>query len=305
MDVDWSQTIIAKMNPSASTKTGTNLGPWGPPWLSPSQSGRLIYTPYAQPLTELIDLIGETGAAYLSVTPCIVEALVETSRNFNKPVRLDSVLLRGGQITDYTNQIVADELGARTIGLYSSKEAGAIASPCPSGDGYHVNDESVLVEIVDDSGKPVKAGQEGRVIVTPFTSTAVPLLRYDQGDMAIMSDGCSCGRTLMHLKKITGRVRSAFRHPDGRATSRELPMDCRKMLGASRLQIIQTGPTNFTVRYIAKDWNVPIDHERFKQRFREIFFPDAVITLVEVDDFVISETGKFQERICDWNPKLV
>ena len=51
--------------------------------------------------------------------------------------------------------------GAGVTEFYSSKEAGAIASRCPSGDGYHVNAEAMLFEVVDDQGQPVPPGRSG------------------------------------------------------------------------------------------------------------------------------------------------
>ncbi|MDQ0868264.1 phenylacetate-CoA ligase [Arthrobacter sp. V1I9] len=40
------------------------------------------------------------------------------------------------------------------------------------------------VEVVDEVGKPVQIGQVGRIIATGLRLTAMPLLRYDTGDMA-------------------------------------------------------------------------------------------------------------------------
>ena len=59
----------------------------------------------------------------------------------------------------------------------------------------HVNAESVLVEVVDDAGRPVAPGQSGRVVVTPFGSTPMPLIRYDQGDI-VVAGMCMSVRTM-------------------------------------------------------------------------------------------------------------
>lgn len=76
---------------------------------------------------------------------------------------------------------------------------------CPFGHGYHVNAEAVLLEVVDANGLPVPPGEPGRAVITPFASTALPLIRYDQGDIVIAGTTCECGRALPHLEAISGR----------------------------------------------------------------------------------------------------
>jgi hypothetical protein len=101
-----------------------------------------------------------------------------------RTLRLDCALTHGERLTEADRLAIRRGLGARTLETYSSKEAGQIAHPCERQAGLHVHAESALVEIVDAAGRPVPEGQSGRVIVTPFVSTAQPLIRYEQGDFA-------------------------------------------------------------------------------------------------------------------------
>ena len=61
---------------------------------------------------------------------------------------------------------------------------GIIALQCPSGGLYHLQSESVHVEILDEAGRPCAPGEIGRVIVSPLHNFAMPLLRYESGDYA-------------------------------------------------------------------------------------------------------------------------
>ena len=89
---------------------------------------------------------------------------------------------------------------------YSATEIGPIALQCPLHTHYHVQSETVLVEILDEQGAPCAAGQVGRVVVTPLHNFAMPLLRYDIGDYAEVGLPCDCGRTLPVLSRIVGRA---------------------------------------------------------------------------------------------------
>ncbi len=89
---------------------------------------------------------------------------------------------------------------------YGLNEIGIIAACCPETGRYHVHDEHCLIEIVDDENRPVATGEFGRILVTTLTNFAMPLIRYDTGDIAEALDGpCPCGRTLPSFGEVPGR----------------------------------------------------------------------------------------------------
>jgi phenylacetate-CoA ligase len=70
----------------------------------------------------------------------------------------------------------------------------------------HITDENVIVEFVDDLGKPVSVGEEGEMVVTHLESHDFPFIRYRTGDVGVLSDEqCPCGRSLTVLKSVEGR----------------------------------------------------------------------------------------------------
>src|SRR6185295_14515719 len=98
--------------------------------------------------------------------------------------------------------------GVGVVDVYSSEECGQIALQCPEHEQYHVQSESVLVEVLDDEGRPCAPGTIGRVVLTTLQNFAMPLIRYDIGDFAEPGPACPCGRALPVLTRIVGRVRN-------------------------------------------------------------------------------------------------
>ena len=107
--------------------------------------------------------------------------------------------------------------GVPLVDVYSAEEVGYIALQCPEHEHYHVQAESVLVEILDERGAPAPPGETGRVVVTDLHNFAMPLVRYEIGDYAEVGEPCACGRGLPVLRRIVGRVRNMLR--DARAAS--------------------------------------------------------------------------------------
>jgi phenylacetate-CoA ligase len=115
-----------------------------------------------------------------------------------------------------TRRLVREAWGVAVADSYSSEELGYIALQCPDTEGYHVQSESLIVEVLDDAGMPCNPGETGRVVVSTLHNFAMPLLRYASGDYAEAGGDCACGRGLPLLRRIVGRQRNMLLSPDGR-----------------------------------------------------------------------------------------
>ena len=103
-------------------------------------------------------------------------------------------------------QALAATWGAEVYGTYASTEMATSFSDCPAGRGGHVPPDLCVIEVVDEQGRPVAAGEAGEVVATPLGIEGTPLLRYRTGDIATLhSEPCSCGRTPPRLGPILGR----------------------------------------------------------------------------------------------------
>lgn len=96
--------------------------------------------------------------------------------------------------------------GAEIMDMYSTQEVGYVSLQCPASERHHVQSEVAYVEVVNDSGEPCGPGEVGRVLVSTLHNYAMPLLRYDVGDLAEVGEPCDCGRTLPVLNRIVGRA---------------------------------------------------------------------------------------------------
>lgn len=103
--------------------------------------------------------------------------------------------------------------GAPVFDFYGSREVGAIAGQCARG-AMHLFTFNNWVEVVDDHGQAVQPGAPGRILVTTLHNYAMPLIRYDIGDTAVVGEACPCS-PLPTLARLTGRVTDHFLTRDG------------------------------------------------------------------------------------------
>ena len=83
-----------------------------------------------------------------------------------------------------------------------------VAHECPHKKGLHIFSDVFYPEVIDPkTGKPVKKGEKGELVITTLTKRAIPLLRYGTRDIvSINYEKCACGRTSPRISKIVGRT---------------------------------------------------------------------------------------------------
>lgn len=303
-DVDCGRDCVAVFGDDpdeAPWPTGRVLGPWGAAWDPARIDGALIRLNRLTSYENIVEFIARRQPAYLTTGPNTALAIALTARRLAVDIRLEAYLAQGGMLEAVHRDAMRDIFGARTVELYSSKEAGHIAHGCPAGEGLHVNAESVLFEIVDEHGAPVPPGVSGRVVITPFFNSAQPLIRYDQGDLASWQAPCGCGRPLPRISNVIGRSTTLFYHPDGRVCSAFLSA-YRPLLDCSAWQVAQTGPTRFEVRYVPLRPDMRGDEAALAERMRAFYFDDAEIGFVMVDAIAPGPGGKPREYVNEWLP---
>lgn len=111
-------------------------------------------------------------------------------------------------LTDAARRAIEERWGVEAYDNFGSVETGAPAFECREKNGYHINEDGYIFEILDpERYQPVAPGQEGLLVVTSLFKEAAPVIRYNLEDVGSFLEGpCPCGRTLTRLGKIRGRV---------------------------------------------------------------------------------------------------
>lgn len=139
---------------------------------------------------------------------------------------------------------------ARVAEYYGSNEVNGLAYECERG-RRHVTEEHVIMETVDNAGQPVW-DQPGRILVTDLDNHVMPLLRYELGDVGVLTrEPCPCGRSLLVLKELQGRRQDLLRNARGAV----LPAiffagQFRNLRGLRAYQVVQKQLDEVTLRYV-------------------------------------------------------
>ena len=147
----------------------------------------------------------------LTCTPSYAIYLGEAAQKAGMELSLKAGVFGAEPWSEALRGQIEDLLGIKACDIYGLSEVigPGVASECiEAQDGLHVNEDQFLVETLDPTtGKPTEEGMPGELTFTTPTKEALPLLRYRTGDIASLNRSpCACGRTLVRMSKVTGRV---------------------------------------------------------------------------------------------------
>ena len=144
----------------------------------------------------------------------------------------------------------------------------------PGKKGWHICEETI-VEIIDPStGKKVRDGELGEVIVTRLNNIFF-LLRFGTGDLSrLITEACPCGRTSYRLAGIAGRVGDAVKVRGLFVAPSQLKM-LQARFNNLPLQVVVTRKglddiLKLRIEKISPDIGSASWEENFKKVFREI-----------------------------------
>jgi phenylacetate-CoA ligase len=102
--------------------------------------------------------------------------------------------------------------GAKIYSTYASSETITTFCECTAQRGGHLHPDLAVLEIVNDAGDALPAGEIGEVVVTPLSIEGMPLLRFKTGDISFLVDEpCACGRFSPRLGPILGRKKQMMK----------------------------------------------------------------------------------------------
>ena len=148
----------------------------------------------------------------------MIAQYMERNNIFLDNLGLTSAVANSEYLNPYTKTTLGKHLNTQILSRYSSEEIGIIAQQTlNSPNSFVINHASYVVEVLQfDNNESVKPGEFGRIVVTDLFNFAMPIIRYDTGDIAklgINDEG------VIQLDEIEGRKMDVIYDSDGNLIS--------------------------------------------------------------------------------------
>lgn len=161
-----------------------------------------------------IMLIKDYGATVLVCTPSYAMHIAEVAKELGINPKED-LCLRVGMFgaepwSEGLRKKLEEALGIKAYDNYGLSEAmgPGVAGECETQNGMHIYEDNFIAEIIDpDTGRPVKDGEYGELVITTLTKEALPLFRYRTRDITRLNkEKCACGSIFARMDKPIGRT---------------------------------------------------------------------------------------------------
>lgn len=275
------------------------LADMGPPiWrrnLPMHQTYVSIHHMTRQNLPALVDYLQTRKVAYYSGYPSglylLATYLLDKGIHLRHPPR---VVFTGAEtVLPHQRWAIEKALDTEVADQYGASEMVANISECRK-HRYHVDMELGIIEFEPSAALQPR---QRRIICTALHNLAMPLIRYEIGDIATVSgDECHCGRQAPVVEQIDGRIESYIITPDGRQLGR-LDFLFKDSLSILEAQLVQDRLDHVLVKVVVTDAYSLADGQKLVADMRGYLGNAINIDIKCVDQIPREANGKFRQIV--------
>lgn len=215
------------------------------------------YTSYQTSCEDLIDEFKVYSPNVLYGTVSRIYLLKERMRELEITYHFDIILTRSESLPSKIKIELEKFFQGKAYNIYAAREFGPIGQECAMQNGFHINEDRLYIEIVDDNYRPIPPGNSGQIIITALHNLQFPFIRYAIGDRGrVISEPCWCGLTTPRLF-FDGRLCDFLILPNNkRFPASDLLALANELRGIDAFQIIQTSKESLELKIIVRNLRI-------------------------------------------------
>lgn len=249
-----------------------------------------------QNVHKIIEILQSGRIDYLRGYTSAIFYIAQEMNRRNIHITVPFISVTAEQLYDFQRKEIELALGKNLFNQYGCGECGALAMECSSHEGLHHVFEHSILEVLDDGNKPVK---HGRVILTNLDNYAMPLIRYENGDMLTLAERkCTCGRHSQLIAHIDGRQYDILEGEEGHFAHAGffddciLKIDLMNKYKIRQMRIVQKQQTIFKLQYVA-DMKIGSDDEaKLNEEYRMILGDSVQLIFEKKEKLSSASSGK-------------
>jgi phenylacetate-CoA ligase len=184
---------------------------------------------------------------------------------------------------------------------YGCREVMLMGSECEAHDGLHTSMENLIVEVIvrerDGTIRAARPGETGEVVITDLHNLACPMIRYLNGDLAVArgDDRCACGRGLVRIGPVQGRVTETMFDGEGNPVGGLVFNIIFSAIGhvAKTFQVVQRRDRSVVFKVVPYEGTaLPAKEEEILRAHAARYLPGAPFTIEVVDHIPLTRAGK-------------
>jgi len=253
--------------------------------LTPESTSRLI--------AELASNKYEVVIAYASVFDILSANLQQRGLNLQIP----KIIPSAEPVSNVQRERWHKIFGTEVFEIYGSREMNSIAGESCDHNGLVVNSDIYHVEITNAQGKVLPLGNPGLITITSFLDRGMPLIRYQLGDIGVLSEPADdIAPNFPRLRITHGRVLDVICCPSGKMLPGEFFPHLIKEISdhVERFQVVQERIDHIIVRVQPRPTWIPEYVEYLRDKISTQIDGEMQIDIKVVEKIKVSASGKFR-----------
>lgn len=241
--------------------------------------------------------VKKEGAHFFGYASSLYE-IAKVAGKHNLNLTFDMAMSQGDKLFQHYEKEISKVFNCRVVEDYGLNE-GFMVGQKKDLPYFYVYTPSIYLEVLDENNQPVEDGEMGRIILTKLDGYAMPLIRYDTGDLGVMlpKEKYPEKRDLAFplMEKVIGRNTDVIKTSDGKTLIVHTFTGIFEFYAEiSQFQVVQNDINSILIKYIPSN---TFSHEiliMIEADFRQKTKSGIGIEWEQVSEIKPSKSGKPQ-----------
>ena len=247
-------------------------------------------------ISKLVDKLYKKHYAYYRSYPSTMALVANeiTNRKEEFHNRPNAISVSVETLMKSDRDIIEKVFGKTLYDQYGCGEVNSVAFECSEHQGLHHAFEHSIIEVLDDNNNDSKSG---RLIITNLDNYAMPLIRYENGDIITLAEQkCPCGRESILISNIEGRIFDRIVGINGNIVHGGFFDDLilKSNTNINKWQIVQNDIDNLILYYVSKDDISMASKNYIEQYIKKQLGLNTKITYKKKNYLLPEENGKYK-----------
>jgi phenylacetate-CoA ligase len=249
-------------------------------------------------ILEKLDKVKKKKNMFLFGYASSLYEISKTARKYNVSNTFDLAMSQGDKLFNHYKLEIETAFNCQVVEDYGLNEGFMVGQKVDL-PYYYIYTPSVYIEILNERGESVPDGEMGRIVLTKLDGYAMPLIRYDTGDLGVMlpKEEYPLNRKYSFplLQMVIGRNTDIIKTRDGKSLIVHTFTGIFEFYSEiEQFQVVQNVEDEIQINYITTDSFKKTVLSKIENEFRNKTKTNIAINWNQVDHIEPSASGKPQ-----------
>lgn len=230
--------------------------------------------------------------AYASTLDILKDYFLKFDTNIARKADVSGIVSSSEMLYDETREVLEEAFNCKVFSRYSNQENGIIGQDDHLNNNFILNQANYYVEVFKlDKDQLADKGEVGRIVVTDLFNYAMPMIRYDTGDIGSINYIKENGLKKKIINNFGGRKVDVVYNVDGhRLSPHSLTNNFWRFNKIKQYQFIQEGKSDYIVKInVGNNFN---KEDELIKVLNRLLGSESNIKINYVDEIPVLSSGK-------------